>query len=216
MQSGKRPYLPAMLWPAMKEQAIRHLLSQEWVIIYLDLPAALTRDVARQELRLAVTELLSRTFNLTPSKIRLISPAGKRVTVQMPEKEFAVSFSYESGLSAAAIHLHTNIAIDIVCFPKTTLFSQWVETSRLYLGQIKTDMILEKPSDLQMSLFARNWTILESSCKYAGIPLQEYSEDFSDALLLKIRQANQYLIHLPAPYIGSIITGEPALPHSDN
>ncbi|MBC3870415.1 4'-phosphopantetheinyl transferase family protein [Undibacterium oligocarboniphilum] len=206
MESGKLPYLPAMSWPAMKEQVIQHFLLQKWAIIYLHLPPTLGRDMARQELRLAVTELLSRALNSPPSQIRLILRTGKRALIQMAQKEFAVSFSHESGLSAAAIHLHKNIAIDVACFPQNTLFSQWVETSRLYLGQIKTDMILERPGNLQMPLFFREWTILEASCKYAGIPLQEYSKDFSDKLLFENRQANQYAIHLPPPYIGSIIT----------
>jgi 4'-phosphopantetheinyl transferase len=92
-------------WPEQSAAALTALAEHALVVLSIASPATASRDWARQQLRLAVRDLLSCAYACTSEQLVLERQPGQVPgrELSIPGHQIALSISHESGLSIAAI-----------------------------------------------------------------------------------------------------------------
>ena len=92
-------------WPEQSAAAQTALAEHALVVLSIASPAATSREWARQQLRLAVRDLLSCAYAYPAEQLRLERHPGQvpGLNLSIPGHQIALSISHESGLSIAAI-----------------------------------------------------------------------------------------------------------------
>ncbi|AZP13636.1 4'-phosphopantetheinyl transferase family protein [Undibacterium parvum] len=92
-------------WPEQSAAALTALAEHALVVVSIASPAAASREWARQQLRLAVRDLLSCAYACTSEQLVLERQPGQvpGLKLSIPGHQIALSISHESGLSIAAI-----------------------------------------------------------------------------------------------------------------
>ena len=191
--------LKAWAWPDQRAQAQQCLTAGLPLVISLALPARIERDSARQQLRLALCELLCAALGCDATRLRLVSLPGRGVRALLPEREVFVSISHDTGLSVAALSLHQTIGVDVLRLADCT---GWQDLAPLYLGVGDTERLLRAPEQQRALQFALAWTKLEAGLKCLGQPLLEASERNS----AWPTTMQHYLVELDAAYVCSVLT----------
>lgn len=189
-------------WPQQRAQVLRQLALKQIAVISLVTPTSAQRDFSRQQIRLALTELLTATFTCPPEQIRLVSEPGKASCAMVCGRQIAVSFSHETGLSLAAISLADAVGVDLVRLDE---HFDWQPLAELYLGDVRTKKILAHPCLQQFHIFVQAWTNLEASLKCCGLALAEFSEPGEAALNVKLAKHSHWTLDLPRPYQGTLV-----------
>ncbi|MEB0139680.1 MULTISPECIES: 4'-phosphopantetheinyl transferase family protein [unclassified Undibacterium] len=189
--------LKAWAWPADRAPAQQRLAAGLPLVISLALPPLIQRDSARQQLRLALCELLCAALDCDATRLRLVSLPGRGVRALLPEREVFISISHETGLSVAALSLHHPIGIDVLRLADCT---GWQDLAPLYLGVDDTERLLRAPEQQRALQFALAWTTLEAGLKCLGQPLLEASE--RDSAWPTTLQ--HHVVELDAAYVCSV------------
>ncbi|MBI3285641.1 MAG: 4-phosphopantetheinyl transferase [Burkholderiales bacterium] len=191
---------PVFSWPEQQGLAVQSLLAQRHAVIGIAaLPA---RDLARQQLRLAVAELLSAALACPPQQLRLLSRAGHAAYAQIEGRKIALSFSHERGLSLAAVNLDGAVGIDLI---RKEMPPDWETLARLYLGPAQSAAILRQAPAQQACHFALAWTGLEARLKCCGLELIEWSPQREQALQQKLPACRCRELELPPAYAGTLV-----------
>jgi 4'-phosphopantetheinyl transferase len=92
-------------WPEQSAAALAALAEHALVVVSIASPATASRDWVRQQLRLAVRDLLSCAYACTSEQLVLERQPGQVPgrELSIPGHQIALSISHESGLSIAAI-----------------------------------------------------------------------------------------------------------------
>jgi 4'-phosphopantetheinyl transferase len=92
-------------WPEQSAAALAALAEHALVVVSIASPATANREWARQQLRLAVRDLLSCAYAYPAEQLRLERQPGQVPgrELSIPGHQIALSISHESGLSIAAI-----------------------------------------------------------------------------------------------------------------
>jgi 4'-phosphopantetheinyl transferase len=195
-------------WPDKRDAALKVLTDHGVVLVSVVTPAAGSREFARQQIRSALRDLLSRRFELSPEQIHLDLEPGKRPGqhLEIPAHHIALSISHEQGLSVAAIYDGTaasTIGVDLL---RIAHLPDWRDVAKLYLGEQITASIASAPLAQQASYFAAHWARLEAKFKCRGVALSEWSKQLE-------RELSGYTLSeldLPEGYAGALAISQPA------
>lgn len=192
---------PLRRWPEQAEEAVATLTSGATTAICLPLPLTMPRDACRQQIRLALTELVCRAWNCPASSLRLPSQAGQPATITTGARHAALSFSHETGLALVAIAPRSAVGIDVLALKQQI---DWPSLAGIYFSPALCAQIRQEKPGLRDILYAQSWVSLEARLKAAATPLAEYSHERDDRLA-KISGETRPLSGLPDGYVGAIV-----------
>lgn len=186
-------------WPLSIAQIEAVKPDLDLLVISLAVPKSAKREVARIELRAAVTAFLAALYKLAPSAISIASIAGQPLHVSMPAPlpKLFLSFSHQPGLSIAVLDWSAPVGVDLMQVPQDF---DWHTLAKDYLGQAAYKRIASNKAAQQMIAFSHEWTRLEAGLKCLGLGLEEWRF----ALDLKIQSCQFSDLQLPAGFVGAV------------
>ncbi|MBC3876810.1 4'-phosphopantetheinyl transferase superfamily protein [Undibacterium sp. FT79W] len=202
MQGVSLPAFSVFDWEAQCLSALDYFSQQSNVVICLSFPQNLQRETARQQLHLAITELLMQAFSCTAEQIRLIRVAGSRLQCFIATQEIFISVSHEPGLSVAAISQKQLPGIDLMA---VKAMDDWQDVADIYFSPQQIAALQQAQDDERAALFAQYWTMMEARFKCAGIAMTEYDEHVQQQMASALKDSCSYALTLPAGYIGTLI-----------
>ena len=166
--SGSAAVHPVHAWPGV-------LPAPADGLIVIRVETSTTRDLARQQIRLALRQLLGQLLALPLAAIGLDWEKGQapRITLHASDaaSNVGISISHEPGMALAAIHLHGAVGVDLMRLQDVP---DWKMVARDYLGAAITAALAGMPPEQRARAFARAWTAQEASLKCRGLPLSEW------------------------------------------
>lgn len=202
MQGISLPAFAVFDWEAQCLSALDCFSQQSNVVINLSFPQNLQREAARQQLHLAITELLMQAFSCTAEQIRLIRVAGSRLQCFIATQEIFISVSHEPGLSLAAISQKQLPGIDLMAIKP---IDGWQDVAGIYFNPQQIAALQQAQDCDRASLFAQYWTMMEARFKCADIAITEYDEHVQQQMASALKDSRSYALTLPAGYIGTLI-----------
>lgn len=202
MQGVSLPAFAVFDWEAQCLSALDYFSQQSNVVICLSFPQNLQREAVRQQLHLAITELLMQAFSCAVEQIRLIRIAGSRLQCFIATQEIFISVSHEPGLSLAAISQKQLPGIDLMA---VKAMDDWQDVAGIYFPPQKIAALQQAQDDERATLFAQYWTMMEARFKCAGIAMTEYDEHVQQQMASVLKNSCSYALTLPAGYIGTLI-----------
>lgn len=202
MQGVSLPAFAVFDWEAQCLSALDYFSQQSNVVISLSFPQNLQREVARQQLHLAITELLMQAFSCAAEQIRLIRVAGSRLQCFVAGQEIFISVSHEPGISLAAISQKQLPGIDLMA---VKAMDDWQDVADIYFPPQQIAALQQAQDDERAVLFAQYWTMMEARFKCAGIAMTEYDEHVQQQMESALKDCCSYALALPAGYIGTLI-----------
>jgi 4'-phosphopantetheinyl transferase len=202
MQGVSLPAFSVFDWEAQCLSALDCFSQQSNVVISLSFPQNLQREAARQQLHLAITELLMQAFSCAAEQIRLIRVAGSRLQCFVAGQEIFISVSHEPGLSLAAISQKQLPGIDLMA---VKAMDDWQDVADIYFSPQQIAALQQAQDDERAALFAQYWTMMEARFKCAGIAMTEYDEHVQQQMASALKDCCSYALTLPAGYIGTLI-----------
>ncbi|MBC3811017.1 4'-phosphopantetheinyl transferase superfamily protein [Undibacterium aquatile] len=202
MQGLSLPAFAVFDWEEQCLSALDYFSQQSNVVISLSFSQNLQREVARQQLHLAITELLMQAFSCTAEQIRLIRIAGSRLQCIIATQEIFISVSHEPGLSVAAISQKQLPGIDLMAIKP---IDDWQNVAGIYFSSQQIAALQQAQDDECAALFAQCWTMMEARFKCAGIAMTEYDEHVQQQMASVLKDCCSYALTLPAGYIGTLI-----------
>jgi 4'-phosphopantetheinyl transferase len=163
------------------------------LIVAVNTPNTSIRDVARQQVRQTLRDLLGDE--------ELVSTPGQAIRVLRPGSKIGISVSHEIGLSLVAINFAGPVGIDLM---RPLASADWYEQiptlANDYLGPQSTRYLASLPCAAQLQHFATAWTQYEARLKCFGLGLQEWQPALAERLsACRIEQ-----LVLPGGYIGAV------------
>ena len=145
------------------------------IVMSIATAGAIKRDFPRQQIRLALRQVLAEWLGLAPDDIGLTSEAGQAPRLALAGNGAAptvgLSISHETGLSLAAINLHGAVGVDLM---RVQEVPDWESVARDYLGGASADALAGASPERRSQAFSRAWTAHEASLKCQGLPLAEW------------------------------------------
>lgn len=196
-------------WPEQRKAALAALAEHALVLVSVATPESASRDFARQQIRLALADLLSCAYACPVEQLILERQAGQvpGLDLSIPGHEISLSISHENGLSIAAIcdkdvegkaHKYANgLGIDLL---KIQHLPDWQAVAALYLGPQISAAIAATALDQQAACFALHWAQLEARLKCQGLALSEWPQPSEHALCAYRFQE----LALPTGYVGAL------------
>lgn len=184
-------------WPASASDIP---LAQSLLVIAVRTPPTMLRTEARQQVRLALREVLATQLGCSPAAIELLAQPGQALKLLKPNQDIALSISHEPGLSLAAIHLHGAVGVDLMAINSIPVASELHTLATDYLGHTIADQLAGTPAKEQGQAFAQAWTEFEARLKCTEEPLAEWS-------LARGQRLAPYscrTLSLPDGYVGSV------------
>lgn len=202
MHGVSLPAFPVYDWETQRLSALDCFIQQATVVISLSFPQSLQRETARQQLHLAITELLMQAFSCAAEQIRLIRVAGNRLQCIVGTQEIFISVSHEPGLSLVAISQQQQPGIDLMAIKP---MDDWLDIAQIYFNAQQISALQQAHDSERAALFARYWTMLEASFKCAGLAITEHSERVQQQISSVLKDAHSYALTLPAGYTGTLM-----------
>ena len=202
MQGIRLPAFAVFNWETQRWSALDYFRQQSNVVIGLSFPPNLQRETARQQLHLAITELLMQTFSSAAEEIRLIRVAGSKLQCFIATQEVFISVSHEPGLSLAAISQKQQPGIDLMAIKQ---MDDWLDVAGIYFSPQQIAALQQAQDGERATLFAQYWTMMEARFKCAGIAMTEYDDRVQQQMASVLKDAQIYALALPAGYIGTLI-----------
>ena len=196
------PDFPVYDWETQRWSALDYFRQQSNVVIGLSFPPNLQRETARQQLHLAITELLMQAFSSAAEQIRLIRVAGSKLQCVVAAQEVFISVSHESGLSLAAISQKQQPGIDLMA---VKAMDDWQDIAGIYFSPQQIAALQQVQDGERATLFAQYWTMMEARFKCAGIAITEYDDHVQQQMASVLKDAQIYALALPVGYIGTLI-----------
>ena len=162
-------------------------------IVTVDTPNTLNRDVARQQVRQVLREILGDE--------ELVSSPGQPIRLARQGSTTGISVSHEAGLSLVAVNYAGPVGIDLMR-PLATAdwFEQILVVAHDYLGPEIAQELACLPAEVQMRQFAERWVEHEARLKYLGLGLEEWQPTLAQRLsACRVEQ-----LVLPGGYIGAV------------
>jgi 4'-phosphopantetheinyl transferase len=146
------------------------------IVIGIATAGSTIRDLARQQIRLALQQLLGQLLGLPPDGIALKSDAGQAPRIargaNAAARNVGLSISHEAGLSLAAVNLHGAVGVDLM---RVQEVADWEMVARDYLGAAVADALAGTSPERRSQAFVRAWTAREAGLKCQGLPLTEWT-----------------------------------------
>lgn len=164
-------------------------------------PETLLRDSARQIVRRALGDALTKILAAKDGSIELLSSPGQPIRLAPPWSHIGISVSHEPGLSLAAVHLGGPVGIDLM-----RLGAPIAEIELLahdYLGPAETLAIGTQPVEMRQLAFANAWTRLEARLKCLALPLNEWAPE----LETQLATCTVTELAMPSGWIAAVATG---------
>lgn len=158
------------------------------------------RVAARQQIRIAIQEVLASLLNCVTSEIQLSSQAGQAIKLVNPSNDIGLSISHDPGLSLAAMNMNGPIGVDLMATESIPELGELATLATEYLGEKVTGYILNQPVEERKITFAKAWVTFEASMKLKGLAINECSVA-RDALLKNIKHIE---LDLATGYIGAV------------
>lgn len=162
-------------------------------IVAVDTPNTLNRDVARQQVRRVLREILGDEA--------LISCPGQPIRLARQGSTTGISVSHEAGLSLVAVNYAGPVGIDLMRpLASADWFEQIPVLAQDYLGPEIAQGLACLPADAQVRQFAERWVEHEARMKYLGLGLEEWQP----ALAQRLSVCRVEQLVLPGGYIGAV------------
>lgn len=200
------PRVPVYPWPEKRALALQEWTKHQLVVVSIaTTPADTSREKMRQQVRVALADLLCAALGCQPGTINLVhepgKPPGEKLSIFLPDhlakSQIGMSISHEQGLSIAAICLDAAIGVDLVQIDAQI---EWQAVAQLYLGAPAAAGIGKLPLSQQASHFALQWASLEAKLKCHHLALTEWSGALDATLAdCKLRE-----LDLPQGYAGAL------------
>lgn len=146
------------------------------IVIGIATVGSTIRTLARQQIRVALRQLLGELLGLSPDRIALQSEAGRPPRIAITDagatRNVGCSISHEAGLSLAAINLHGAVGVDLM---RVQQVPDWEMLARDYLGAAIAAVLAGTSPERRAQAFAKAWTEREASLKCQGLPLSEWT-----------------------------------------
>jgi 4'-phosphopantetheinyl transferase len=162
-------------------------------IVTVDTPNTLNRDVARQQVRQVLREILGDE--------ELISCPGQPIRQARQGSVTGISVSHEAGLSLVAVNYAGSVGIDLMRpLASADWFEQIPVLAHDYLGPEIAQELACLTAEAQVQHFAERWTEHEACLKYLGMGLEEWQP----ALAQRLSACRVEQLLLPGGYIGAV------------
>ena len=162
-------------------------------IVTVDTPNKLNRDVARQQVRQVLREILGDEA--------LVSSPGQPIRLARQGSTTGISVSHEAGLSLVAVNYAGPVGIDLMRpLASADWFEQIPVLAHDYLGPEIAQGLACFPAEVQMRQFAERWVEHEARLKYLGLGLDEWQP----ALAQRLSVCRVEQLVLPGGYIGAV------------
>lgn len=204
------PPLTVHAWPEQRKLALRALAERQLVIVSIasksSADKAAARNLIRQQIRAALTDLLCSTYHCSATQINLKHVPGqapnKNLQITLPDYPISISISHEQGLSIAAIYHGATVGVDLVRIDDQI---EWQAVAQLYLGKRRSEQISDALLSQQASCFAFEWAVQEAKLKCHGRALTEWSPQLASAL----EDCTISTLNLPQGYAGALALRNP-------
>lgn len=162
-------------------------------IVTVNTPNTLIREVARQQVRQVLHELLGGE--------ELVSLLGKPLRLARQGSTTGISVSHEAGLSLVAVNFAGPVGIDLMRVLENPEWREQIpDLARDYLGPEIAQKLASLSAEVQIHYFAEAWTQHEAQLKYLGLGLQEWQPTLAQRLsFCRVEQ-----LILPDGYIGAV------------
>ena len=187
-------------WPVAQQAAVARLKERGLAVISISTDALEVRDIARQKIRQAVTEMLALAYACPPGRLQLHSAPGQPPRVDIPGHCIGLSLSHEPGLSLAAIRDGGTVGVDLM---RIDAALDWAPVAQLYLGTEACAEIGRQPPGQQAGHFAQAWTALEARLKCRSAAITEWNPELEHLLA----QASLRRLELPPGFAGYTALG---------
>jgi 4'-phosphopantetheinyl transferase len=161
---------------------------------------AAPRAAARQQVRLALREVLAAHFSCSPAEIELFSQPGQALQLGGAQHNIGLSVSHEPGMSLAAIHLNGAVGVDLMAIGSIPPTSEIHALAHDYLGLRIAQPIADLPNEQQGKAFAEAWTEFEARLKCLGENLTEWNP----AKEKKLATCTKHALQTPDGYVGAL------------
>lgn len=171
------------------------------LVFSLSTPFTRNRDLARQQTRAALCEVLAPLLGCPPQEVPLLSALGQPPRLRGRDSRIGLSVSHEAGLSLVAIHLNGAVGVDLLRVAEIPREDdELLLLSAEYLGTETASMLADLPQNACRQAFARTWVALEAGLKCLGRGLTEWSPERQILLAnCRIRE-----LALPEGLIGAV------------
>jgi len=184
-------------WP---ESAGSIQLEQGLLIIAIQTPPTMLRTAARQQVRLALQEVLAAQLACSPAEIELFAQPGQALNLLQPTLDIALSISHEPGLSLAAVHMHGAVGVDLMAINSAPVASELHTLATDYLGHNIADHLARTPAKELGRGFAQAWTEFEARLKCT----KEHLSEWNLAREKRLAQYGCRALSLPDGYVGTV------------
>lgn len=164
-------------------------------------PETLLRDSARQIVRRALGDALTKILAAKDGSIELLSSPGQPIRLAPPWSHIGISVSHEPGLSLAAVHLGGPVGIDLMRLGAPIADIELLAHD--YLGPAAAMAIGTQPAETRQLAFANAWTRLEARLKCLALPLNEWAPE----LETQLATCTVTELAMPSGWIAAVATG---------
>jgi len=140
------------------------------------------REIARQQVRLALRELLAQVSGCALSSISIDNRRGQapQLSIAGLAQSYGCSFSYAGNSALAALYLHGTVGVDMML---PSEMPDWQVVARDYLGPAAAATLAATPPAQRARAFSKAWCALEAGLKCRGEALGEWRAGRSPAAL---------------------------------
>lgn len=177
------------------------LAADDLHVLAVKTPETLRRDSARQIVRRALCDALSKLLSAKEESIALISSPGQPIRLAPPWRHIGISVSHEPGLSLAAVHLGGPVGIDLMRLGAPIADIELLAHD--YLGPAAAMAIGTQPAETRQLAFANAWTRLEARLKCLALPLNEWAPE----LETQLATCTVTELAMPSGWIAAVATG---------
>lgn len=171
-----------------------------------------TRAGAREQIRLALRELVAGVLNVDIERLGIASVAGQapRLMVDGAPAAAGMSLAHDGWISIAAYNAHGPVGVDVMQVQHT---ADWYNVANDYLGPHALGALVATREAERPAAFAQAWTMREARLKFLGLALSEWTE-LPDTCSVKA-------IAVPLGYVGMVAVSSerrpasPTLPQSE-
>ena len=140
-------------------------------VLVIGIEAAMSRNEARQRIRLAIREAAAQWLGLSIDDVSVESQPGQAPRLLLAGRAAGLAISHDDGISLAAIDLHGAVGVDVM---RVAQIADWFAVATDYLGPQVAQSLAACPAGQRPLALAQAWTAREAALKYAGLALAEW------------------------------------------
>ena len=134
-------------------------------VLVIGIEAAMSRNEARQRIRLAIREAAAQWLGLSIDDVSVESQPGQAPRLLLAGRIAGLAISHDDGISLAALHLHGTVGVDVM---RVVQIADWFAVATDYLGPQVAQSLAACPAGQRPLALAQAWTAREAGAQVCG------------------------------------------------